>query len=90
MDFAQILLVIDKMFVTMFAITGALLTGRRVLPLEIRAATSVQKRTTRFFQKECLQYRPVPFLYDVLHHSMETKLPISPPRIIRKATKNII
>ena len=39
MDFAQILLVIDKMVVTMFAITGALMTGRRALPLEVRAAT---------------------------------------------------
>ena len=51
MDFAQILLVIDKMVATMFAITGALLTGRRVLPLEVRAATSVQKRTIRFAQR---------------------------------------
>ena len=44
MDFAQILLVIDKMVVTMFAITGALVTGRRVLPLEVRAATIPQPK----------------------------------------------
>ena len=34
MDFAKILLVIDKMVLTMFAIIGTLVTGRRVLPLE--------------------------------------------------------
>lgn len=39
MDFANMLLVIDNMVVAMFAITGALMTGRRVLPLEVRAAT---------------------------------------------------
>jgi len=44
MDFAQILLVIDKMVVTMFAITGTLVTGRRVLPLEVRAATIPQPK----------------------------------------------
>ena len=60
MDFAQILLVIDKMVVTMFAITGALLTGRRFLPLEIRAATSVRKRTTRFFPKGVFAISPSP------------------------------
>lgn len=44
MDFAQILLVIDKMVVTMFAITGALVTGRRALTLEVRAATIPQPK----------------------------------------------
>ena len=44
MDFAQILLVTDKMVVTMFAITGALMTGRRVLQLGFRAATIPQPK----------------------------------------------
>ena len=44
MNFAQILLVIDKMVVTMFAIIGTLVTGGRVLPLEVRAATIPQPK----------------------------------------------
>ena len=44
MDFAQILLFIDKMVVTMFAITGALVTGRRGLQVGVRAATIPQPK----------------------------------------------
>ena len=44
MDFAKMLLVIDNMVVTMFAFTGALVTGRRVLQLEIRASTIPQPK----------------------------------------------
>ena len=47
MDFAQILLVIDKMVVTMFAITGALVTGRRVLQLGVRTATIPKPKRRR-------------------------------------------
>ena len=39
MDFAKMLLVIGNMVETMFAITGALVTGRRVLQLGVRTAT---------------------------------------------------
>ena len=47
MNLAKKFLVIDNMVVTMFAITGALVIGRRVLQLEARAATVPQPKRQR-------------------------------------------